>query len=134
MRWLETPRQSIGLLGKPDRCIHVGHRESDIFELYFLTRDLSTHFIVRMQTDRLVGDGDHRISDEMDEVAIKGLHRVEVGNENGDPMSVTLEIRTERVHVLPPIGKQKRYPALDQTVIHASERGAPKGRKQIEGS
>src|SRR6266480_5873512 len=53
VRWLENLRQSIGLLGKPDRCIHVGDRESDIFELYCLTHDLSTHFIVRMQTDRL---------------------------------------------------------------------------------
>jgi hypothetical protein len=68
----------------------------------------------------------------MDEVAIKGLHRVEVRNENGDPISVTLEIRTKRVHVLPPIGKQNRYPALNLTVIHATERGAPKGRKPIE--
>ena len=34
--------------------------------------------------------------------------------------------------MLPPIGKQKRYPSLDLTVIHASERGAPKGRKPIE--
>jgi hypothetical protein len=132
VRWLDNLRQSIGLLGKPDRCIHVGDRESDIFELYCLTHDLSTHFIVRMQTDRLAGDGDHTISDEMEEVAIKGLHRVEVRNENGDPISVTLEIRTKRVHVLPPIGKQKRYPALDLTVIHATERGAPKGRKPIE--
>ena len=40
VRWLDTLRQSIGLLGKPARCIHVGDRESDIFELYCLTRDL----------------------------------------------------------------------------------------------
>ena len=132
VRWLDNLRQSIGLLGKPARCIHVGDRESDIFELYCLTRELNTHFIVRMQTDRLAGDGDHTISEEMDEVAIKGLHRVEVRNEKGDPISVTLEIRTKRIHVLPPIGKQNRYPALDLTVIHATERGAPKGRKPIE--
>jgi len=132
VRWLDNLRQSIGLLGKPTRCIHVGDRESDIFELYCLTRELGTHFIVRMQTDRLAGDGDHTISDEMDEVAIRGLHRVEVRDERGDPISVTLEIRTKRIHVLPPIGKQKRYPALDLTVIHATERGAPKGRKPIE--
>src|SRR5437764_10497644 len=68
----------------------------------------------------------------MDEVAIMGLHLVEVRDERGDPISVTLEIRTKRIHVLPPIGKQNRYPALDLTVIHATERGAPKGRKPIE--
>jgi hypothetical protein len=132
VRWLDNLRQSLGLLGKPDRCIHVGDRESDIFELYCLTRDLGTHFIVRMQTDRLAGGGDHTISDEMEGVAIKGLHRVEVRNEKGDLVSVTLEIRTKRIHVLPPIGKQNRYPALDLTVIHATERDAPKGRKPIE--
>lgn len=33
---------------------------------------------------------------------------------------------------MPPIGKQKQYPELDLTVIHAVERGAPKGRKPIE--
>ncbi len=68
----------------------------------------------------------------MDEVAIKGLHRVEARNENGDLISVTLEIRTKRLHVLPPIGKQRCHPALDLTVIHATEQGAPKGRKPIE--
>ena len=44
VRWLENLRQSIDLLGQPARCIHVGDRESDIFELYCLTRDLGTHF------------------------------------------------------------------------------------------
>jgi hypothetical protein len=34
--------------------------------------------------------------------------------------------------VLPPVGKQKRYPPLDLAVIHASERGTPRGRKPIE--
>lgn len=132
VRWLDNLRQSIDLLGEPARCIHVGDRESDIFELYCLVRELGAHFIVRMQTDRLAGEGDHTVSAEMDDVAIKGLHRVEMRDEKGDAISVALEIRTKRIHVLPPIGKQKRYPALDLTVIHATERGAPKGRKPIE--
>ena len=132
VRWLDNLRQSIDLLGEPARCIHVGDRESDIFELYCLTRDLGAHFIVRMQTDRLAGDSGHTVSEEMDEVAIKGLHRVEMRDEKGDTISIALEIRTKQIHVLPPIGKQKRYPALDLTVIHATERGAPKGRKPIE--
>ena len=85
-----------------------------------------------MQTDRLAGDGGHTILAEMDEVAVKGLHRVQVRDEKGETISVTLEIRSKKIHVLPPIGKQKRYPPLDLTVIYATERGAPKGRKPIE--
>lgn len=132
VRWLDNLRQSIALLGEPSRCIHVGDRESDIFELYCLTQELGAHFIVRMQTDRLAGDGGHTILAEMDEVAVKGLHRVQVRDEKGETISVTLEIRSKKIHVLPPIGKQKRYPPLDLTVIYATERGAPKGRKPIE--
>ena len=43
-----------------------------------------------------------------------------------------LELRYKRVHILPPIGKQKRYPALDLTVIHAREARKPRGRDRIE--
>ena len=132
VRWLDNLRQSIDLLGDPSRCIHVGDRESDIFELYCLTQELGTHFIVRMQTDRLAGDGAHTISSEMEEIAIKGLHRVQVRDQNGEMTAVTLELKCKRIHVQPPIGKQKRYPALDLTVIHATERDAPRGRKPID--
>ena len=33
--------------------------------------------------------------------------------------------------VCPPIGKEKRYPDLTLTVIHATERGTPKDRDPI---
>jgi hypothetical protein len=131
VRWLDNFRQSIALLGRPARFIHVGDRESDIFELYCLTRDLGSHFLVRACVDRLAGDGGHTVVDEMDAATLKGLHRIEVRTDNGEMMKVVLEIKFKRITVQPPIGKQKRYPALDLTVIHATERGAPKGRKPI---
>ena len=34
--------------------------------------------------------------------------------------------------MLPPIAKQKRYPALSLTVIHAQERHPPKDRPRID--
>lgn len=131
VRWLDNFRQSIDLLGRPTRFIHVGDRESDIFELYCMTRDLGSHFLVRACVDRLAGDGGHTIADQMDTTTLKGLHRIEVRTANGEMTKVALEIRFKRMIVQPPIGKQKRYPPLDLTVIHATERGAPKGRKPI---
>ena len=53
-------------------------------------------------------------------------------NDKGETTKAALEIKFKRIAVLPPIGKQKRYPALDLTIIHATERGTPKGRKPIE--
>lgn len=131
VRWLDNFRRSIELLGQPARFVHVGDRESDIFELYRLTRDLGSHFLVRACVDQLADDGGHTIADEMDATRLKGLHRIEVRTDNGEITKVALEIRFKRILVQPPIGKQKRYPALDLTVIHAMERGAPKGRKPI---
>jgi hypothetical protein len=132
IRWLENLKQSTELLEDPGRCVHIGDRESDIYELFCAAQQIGTHFLVRTCVDRLAGEGDHTIADEMDEVAVKGLHRVEVRDSNGDPDEAVLEIRYRKIRVLPPIGKQKRYPALTLTVIHAEERGTPKNRKKIE--
>src|SRR5258708_37865538 len=132
IRWLDNVRQSTELLRDPGRCIHVGDRESDIYELFGAAREAGTHFVIRTCVNRLAGDGDHTIADEMDEVAVKGLHRIDVRNNNGDPDEAVLEIRYRKIRVLPPIGKQKRYPALILTVIHAEERVTPKNRKKIE--
>ena len=131
VRWLENLRQSMALLGVPARCIHVGDRESDIDELSCLAQDLGAHFIVRSCVDRLAGDGGHTIADEMDEVAVSGLHRVEVRDGKGRLGTALVELRYRRIRVLPPIGKQKRYPALALTVLQAREREAPPDRPAI---
>ncbi|WP_253610396.1 MULTISPECIES: IS4 family transposase [unclassified Bradyrhizobium] len=132
IRWLENLRQSTDLLAAPERCVHIGNRESDIYELFCLAEEVGTHFLVRTCVDRLAGDGNHTIADEMDEVTIKGLHRIKVKDDKGDPDDAVLEIRYRKICVLPPIGKQTKYPALTLTVIHAQERGRPKRRKKIE--
>lgn len=132
IRWLENLRQSIERLGDPHRCIHVADRESDIYELYCLTQELGTHFIVRACVDRLAGDGGHTIETEMEEARVRGLHHITFRNDRGEMTKAALEIKFKRINVLPPIGKQKRYPGLKLTVIHASERGAPRGRRPIE--
>lgn len=131
VRWLDNLRQSIALLGEPHRCVHVGDRESDIYELYCLARDLGAHFVVRTVVDRLAGSGDHTVKSEMREAPSAGTHSIEVRVDDDTVERVTLDIQYKRIHVCPPIGKQKRYPSLDLTVIHASEIGVPSGRKPI---
>jgi len=132
MRWLENMKHSTELLGDPERCVHIGDRESDIYELFCAAKEVGTHFLIRTCVDRLAGDGDHTVADEMNEVAVKGLHRIEVRDRNGDPDQAILEIGYRTIQILPPIGKQNRYPALTLTVIHADERGTPNNRKKIE--
>jgi hypothetical protein len=87
---------------------------------------------VRTCVDRLAGDGQRTISKAMQQVQVKGLHRVELRDAKGRPMTATLELRYQHMTVLPPIGKQSRYPALQLTVLHAQERDPPSGRARIE--
>jgi len=132
VRWLENLRQSTGLFGAPERCIHIGDRESDIYELFCTAAELGTHFLVRTCVDRLAGDGDHTIADEMAETAVAGEHQVEICDGKGRLETAVVELRYRRVHVRPPIGKQKRYPALTLTVLYAQERHAPSDRPKID--
>ena len=133
-RWLENMRQSTELLGRPERLVHIGDRENDIYEFFCTANEIGTHFLVRTCVNRLAGDGGHTIADEMAEVEVQGVHSVVIGTGHaGGPSDVAeLELRYTQVRVLPPIGKHKRYPAQTLTVIHASERTEPTGRARIE--
>jgi hypothetical protein len=132
IRWLENLRQSTALLNDPDRCVHIGDRESDIYELFCLAQELGTHFLFRTCVDRLTGDGKHTINDEMKSEPVSGLHRVVLRNRAGDPSPAVLQIRYRRMVIRPPAGKQKRYPQLALTVMHAQEINNPKDRDKID--
>ena len=132
VRWLENLKQTTTLLDDPQRCIHIGDRESDIYELFCTAHEAKTHFLVRTCVDRLAGDGQHTISEEMDAVDLKALHCIDVRNKKGQLDKAVLELRYHRIRVLPPIGKKNRYPELQLTVIYARERGTPKERDRID--
>jgi len=132
VRWLDNLKQTTALLDDPARCIHIGDREGDIYELFCAAHDVKTHFLVRTCVDRLAGDGQHTISEEMDTVELKALHSIEVRDNKGQTEEAVLELRYRRIRVLPPIGKQSRYPELRMTVIYAQERETPKGRDRID--
>lgn len=93
---------------------------------------MGTHFLIRTCVDRLARDGGHTIAQEMDEVGVKGLRRVQTSDQNGNIVDVVLEVRYRHIKVRPPIGKQSRYPVLSLTVIHAREWEYPGNRKSIE--
>jgi hypothetical protein len=130
IRWLENLQQSTQL-ANPDRCIHIGDRESDIYELFCLAEEKGTHFLVRTCVDRLAGMGSTTIARKMKREPIQGMHKVEVLDAKRRPIEVELQLRYSRMTVHPPIGKHTKYPPLSLTVIHAWERGKPEGRKPI---
>jgi len=119
------------LLGEPGRCVHIGDREADIYELFCAAIDAGSHFVIRSAYARLVEDGTTKTDTAMKEVRLKGLHRVTVRDKDGAQSEAILELRYRRMLVLAPVAKQKDYGPLELTVIYAEERGTPKGRERI---
>ena len=132
MRWLDSLRQSTQLLDDPARCVHICDREGDIWELFCLARQMNTHFLIRRFANRLAGDGSHTVASIMAEEKVRGLHRIAVRDDKGNLDSTQVELSYRRMTLRPPIAKQKRYPALVLTVLHAQEPEEPVGRPRID--
>ncbi len=131
-RWLDNLKASTAQLNAPQRCVHIGDRESDIYELFCAAHDAGTHFLFRTCVDRLAQDGTQTIADLIEDTPCKGKHTVQVRDRNGNVEYAELELRYRRIHILPPVAKRSRYQELDVTVIHATERCVPTGRAPIE--
>ena len=132
IRWLQNAQQATATLSDASRIIHVGDRESDIYELFCECESLQTKFIFRTCNDRRVEDDGRTVYEVMEEQRVQGVHRIEVRDNKGRPSTAVLEIKYEKIRVCPPLGKEKRYGNLELTVIHATERGTPKDRERIE--
>ena len=91
-RWLENLKQATELLDEPGRCVHIGDRESDIYELFCTAQEAGTHFLIRTCVDRLAGNGKHTIADEMAAAPVVGQHRIQARNDKGEPSTAVLEI------------------------------------------
>jgi hypothetical protein len=130
-RWLDNLKQATSRLGAPARCVHVGDRESDIFELFCAVDEAETHFLVRTCVDRLAGQGKTTVAKKMAREPVRGSHEVEVWDDHGRVATARVFLRFGRMTVHPPVGKQKRYLPLSLTVVHAHERGTPEGREPI---
>src|SRR3954451_23250615 len=132
-RWLENVRQATALFSESQRCVHIGDRESDIYELFCTAQQAGTHFLLRTCVDRLAQDGKCTVSAVMKQVRVKGLHRICVKDRKGNWSEAVLAIKYRRLRLLPPVAKQKQYPPLTLTVIYAQEQTVPAGRDRIDG-
>lgn len=132
VRWIENLRASSRLLGRAGECLHIGDRESDIYELFCEAQTEGTHFLVRTCVDRRSGPDRLRVSEQMGGIRPQGQHRITVQDSDGNPNEAVLEIKYQRLLMHPPEGKQRNYPTLTVTAIHAYEAEEPKGRERID--
>jgi len=131
VRWLDNLTRSTHQLGDPTRCVHVGDREADIFELFHAAEQAESHFLVRTAVDRLAGQGVTTVAKLMRREPVRGTHAVEVRDDHGNLSTVTVAVRFRRLTVHPSPAKRKRYGPLSLTAIYAFEGGRPADREPI---
>ena len=120
------------MLGQPERLVHVGDQESDIFDLFGVAQQLGTHFLVRIRGDRLADGGPETITEAVERTPRRGLYRVAVRNRQGEKSEAILEIRYRHLRIQTARAKKKRYPEMTVTVIEARERQMPTDRDRID--
>lgn len=91
-RWLENIRQATGASAQPNLCIHIANREADIYEWFALVEELGAKLGVRTCVDRWAKDGCTTVAKVMMQAEPKGIHRVEVRDEDGKEDHALLEI------------------------------------------
>jgi hypothetical protein len=47
VRWVDNLVANTALLGESGRCVHIGDREADIYELFCAANDVGAHFVIR---------------------------------------------------------------------------------------
>lgn len=111
--------------------MHIGDRESDIYELCCLFEELGTGFLVRSCVDRLAEDGSTTIAKVMAQVQSSGTHEVRFRDVQGKAHCAVLSVRHAMMTVRPPIGKQRKYRHQNLRIIHAEELDPPEGRAPV---
>jgi hypothetical protein len=71
--------------------VHIGDRESDIYELYCLAEELGTNFLVRSCVDRLAQDGKTTIAKVIENIPPDGTHEIRFRDAQGREERAVLE-------------------------------------------
>src|SRR5687768_3617098 len=105
-------------------------KQSDGLELK--PEEVATFETLREELLKNRQPGQRTVEAQMQKAPVQGVHRLLLRSNNGESCAVELEIKYRHLWILPPIGKQQKYPDLPLAVIHAIERGTPKDRKKVE--
>ena len=132
-RWVQNLKSSTELLGEPSRIVHIGDRESDIYEYFIEAKATGSNFLSRICVDRRDESGNSTIYRHMKRSKIKGVYKISFKDSDGTIITTDLKIKYKQITIQPPEGKRKRYQNITGTIITAKEVGSrKKGRKLVD--
>ena len=114
----------------PSQIIHVGDRESDIYEYFSSCSDLGSYFLVRACVNRLANET--TIVEELGREKKLYNHKISFQNAKGKKINAKLKIKVKTLKLHPPVDKKSNYSDLQVTVISAVETDNPIDREKIK--
>ena len=118
-RWLRHLKQASAITD-PTRLIHIGDRESDMFEFFSAAAESNTRFLVRACRERVTDDGE-LISDLISKQATNFTYDAEVTGADGKTRKAKFEVKYGSHTVCPPKHQQKLYEPLEINFICVRE-------------
>ncbi len=117
------------------RCVFIGDRESDIYELFVesQSQDNSADWLVRASQDRGLILGDEHISEALVRAPTKGKVEFELpaSHKKRPGQRITQDLKAIRVGLRSPYRVEGKLPEVEVTVLLAQEVKPPKGEKPI---
>ena len=129
IRWLQNLQQTDFLLQNPEKCVHIGDRENDIYEFFCEASFLKTNFVIRASVDRLAEEC--TLSEIIALEEAKFSKEITFTDENGNEITTEIEVKYKTIEVHPPNGKEDQYESLVLTFINATELKNPEGRPKL---
>lgn len=131
IKWIENLRMSTDILQKnPSKLVHVGDRESDIYEFFCECERLGSHFLIRSRVNRLANEA--TLAEEIVRQEESFNHSIRFVDRNGNEQVADLQVKVTPAELHPPIGKQAKYPeSLKVMVVSAIEQEKPEARERI---
>jgi hypothetical protein len=122
-KWFKGIEQTNGLLDKAIKKIHVGDREADIYELFFMKPEDNSELLVRARQNRKTAAGSS-LWQQIGSLPVAEVITLNVPDATGKKKrEATVEVRYEKVEILRPSGKDHEYKSVELTAIEIREPG-----------
>jgi IS4 transposase len=122
-KWIDGINKSNAAFD-PDKLVHVGDRDADIFELFDNSRQSGRHFVVRAVHSRCTALKGVRIYSKISTISPQGQYVLNIqGSQKRRARIAKINVRFYKVRVVPPVDKAKDFEPVDLYVVSAKEKG-----------
>lgn len=134
-KWLDALHESASDLPEGVTLLHVGDRESDIYDLFLLAKRMpQVELLVRASWDRKVESPEGYLWAHLEALPIADHRQIEVPRSDERPTrKADLTLRWGTITLCPPSHrKHERLPQMTMQAVLVREEGPPAGSKALE--